>query len=713
MLIMLSLLSAHSQRQITDSLKQILSKNIHDSTRIQILLALSDLYSETDADTAISYVNLARNIADTKGLLEYLPSVLRRNAIILVVMGDYVTSTEYLRQALRDNTGHTRFCKKERALCYNLLGVIFDYQSNIDSTLYYYFKSLDIFKELNEPTGIAVRHNNIGTLYLGMGNYPLALKYYFETLRISPSYARAAQNIGKAYSLMNEPSKAKEYLLLSLKLYRESKEPENTGVAYVNEELGNLYSAAGKSDSAIYYLKNALRINEKAQHNNGIAQDHYYFGLHFKNVNNWNQAMYEANLAIYLHQQGDEKIGIAESTLLKAEVLLKLSRIPEALQSCLSGLALSKEIKSLELQRGFLLLLSDIYASQKNFPLAYSYFLQLVAIKDSINSKEKIKQVANMEALYENDKKEKELAVVRAEKLTADAQLSEQQTRSTLLIVGLSLVSLVLATGIFFYIALRKNRKTLELKNLELHKLNQTKDRFFAIVGHDLRGPITSFSGINDLLNWYISKNDFANLKTIGGKITQSVRQLDTLLNNLLNWAMSQTDTMPYRPEPLQLSQLTKECYGYFEHSLEVKQLTFIEETANDLFVYADKNALASVFRNLLSNAIKFTPHHGTIKISSFVEGDSIWVEITDTGIGLHEDKLKSIFKLSEDKTTSGTMGEKGTGLGLVLCHDYALLNKGVISVESELGKGTTFKFSVPIFEPKELKQIKEEMLHG
>jgi signal transduction histidine kinase len=101
--------------------------------------------------------------------------------------------------------------------------------------------------------------------------------------------------------------------------------------------------------------------------------------------------------------------------------------------------------------------------------------------------------------------------VVRAEKLTPDAQLSEQQTRSILSIVGLSLVSLVLLAGIFFCIGLRKNRRTLALKNAELLKLNQTKYRFFAIVGHDLRGPITSCSGINDLLNWYISKTIWNN----------------------------------------------------------------------------------------------------------------------------------------------------------------------------------------------------------
>jgi signal transduction histidine kinase len=202
-------------------------------------------------------------------------------------------------------------------------------------------------------------------------------------------------------------------------------------------------------------------------------------------------------------------------------------------------------------------------------------------------------------------------------------------------------------------------------------------------------------------------------VKAFGWKITQSVHQLDTLLNNLLNWAMSQTDAVPYRPEPLQLKQLVKECYGYFQHSLEVKHIELTDEVTDDLFVFADKNALASVLRNLLSNAIKFTPLKGEVKISAQLLGNLIWVDISDTGVGLSEEKIKTIFALAEDKTTTGTSGEKGTGLGLLLCADYVRLNKGTIKVASKEGEGTVFSFSIPSFQPKELQLIKQEMING
>jgi signal transduction histidine kinase len=634
-------------------------------------------------------------------------------AIANVVKGDYETSTSFLHQAIRQfPADSSRFMIKERALAYNLLGVILSYQSKNDSALYYYFKSLEVFIKLNEKVGIAGRYNNIANVYRDAGNYPLALKYFFDSFKINLD-ARTAQNIGKTYVLMGEKERAKSYLRMALILYDQDDELDNTGVAYVNEELGNLYSSAGKPDSAIFYLTRALRINERAQHQNGIAQDHYYFGLHYKNNSMWNLAKAEAEKAIQIHKAGDEKFGIAESMLLLAQSEHQLRQNNQALTHALEGKTLAQSINAKDLQKGFLELLTLIYESGKDFDRAYAYSRQLNQLKDSINNEEKIKQVANMEALYENDKKEKELALVRAQKLATDAQLGEEETKATFLIVGLGLATIVLVVGAIAFMALRKSRRLLQMKNEELRKLNQTKDRFFAIVGHDLRGPITSFSGINDLLNWHISKNDLEKVKAFGSKITQSARQLDTLLNNLLSWAMSQTDAVPYRPEPIQLRQLTQECFGFFQHSLELKQIQFSDRTTDEVFVFADKNALATVLRNLLSNAIKFTPVNGAITLNARLAADFAWIDVSDTGVGLPKEKMTTLFTLSENKTTSGTSGEKGTGLGLMLCAEYVALNKGTIKVESEVGKGTVFSFSTPSFQPKELQELKKEMIHG
>ena len=701
LLIVVGFYEAKAQGKLADSLHQVLTQNITDTTRVKVLLELSRFYAEVNADSALRNANEARKIVELNELNRYLPSVLRNIAVIKVVQGDYLTATFYLHQAIsKCNADSSRYLRREKAFAYNLLGVIVDYQSDYDSALFYYFKSLNQFKSLNDQLGVMDRYNNIAVAYQHLSNYPLALKYLLLGLENAPdnkSTARLVQNLGEIYLEMNERTKAKEALLKALRLYNyDEDEPDNTGEAYVNEKLGILYSSAGKADSAVYHFTNALRINVKAQHKNGIAQDYYYFGIHYKNNNQWLEVVKAAKLAIDIHLQGGEKFGIAESTLLLAEGQYKLNRFDEALNNALQGITLSKEIGAKQLQKGYLELLVDISASKQNFSKGLDYSRQLNLLKDSINNEEKIKQVANMEALYENDQKEKELALVRAQKLAADTQLDAEETKGTLLIVGLGLVTLMLLLGTFSYLALKRNRKILELKNEELKKLNQTKDRFFAIVGHDLRGPITSFSGINDLLNWYISKNDMEKVKTFGVKITQSVRQLDTLLNNLLNWAMSQTNAVPYRPEPLQLNQLVKECYGYFQHSLEVKQVELTDETVDDLFVFADKNALSSVFRNLLSNAIKFSNAGKNIYLEVRRQKNRVKIVIQDEGPGISADEQQMLFRKFQTLSAKPTAGERSTGLGLSIVKAIVERHGGNISVSSRHGEGTEFVVRIP-----------------
>jgi signal transduction histidine kinase len=701
------------QPKTRDSLRSILSsETLNDLTRIRVLLELAEKYTDVHPDTTLLICKEATLVVGSRKPPPcYVAALLRVQGSVFVTKGKYDSAKLFMKQAIvKINGGEDRASKRELGKDLNGLGSVLESLGTYDSALHCYKAALKIFEELGDTIQIINTWSNMGMTHEFVTNYPLAIQYHLKALGAAtathPNYPKLLYNTARMHFFKKEFAQAKKKLHQALQLYQKN---DNNRVyeGYTSSNLGIVYSVTEMPDSALLYLRHALRLHLKIGNQDALGEIHYAFAFHFKNQKDWNNVLSEAKILMELAGRRNSAYGRAHAFYLMSEANDKMGRRNQAILDAKKGLALAKEVNTKFVQRGLLQLLSDCYASQKNFPLAYSYSQQLIAITDSINNEEKIRQVANMEALYENDKKEKEIAVVRAEKLTADAQLNEQQTRSTLLIVGLSLVSLLLATGIFFYIALRKNRKTLELKNAELLKLNQTKDRFFAIVGHDLRGPITSFSGINDLLNWYISKNDIEQLKSFGGKITQSVRQLDTLLNNLLNWAMSQTDVVPYKPEPLQLSQLTKECYGYFQHSLEVKQITLTDDTSDELFVFADKNALATVLRNLVSNAIKFTPANGTIKISAKTEGNFVWIEVRDSGVGLSEEKMKTIFTLSDCKSTSGTQGEKGTGLGLMLCADYVALNKGEIKVESKKGEGTVFRFSVPSFFPEELNKLK------
>ncbi|MEQ9299360.1 MAG: HAMP domain-containing sensor histidine kinase [Cyclobacteriaceae bacterium] len=230
----------------------------------------------------------------------------------------------------------------------------------------------------------------------------------------------------------------------------------------------------------------------------------------------------------------------------------------------------------------------------------------------------------------------------------------------------------------------------------ELEQLNATKDRFFGIIAHDLRNPVISFQGISRLIESYLKKGKTEKISELSDKIQQSVNNLNQLLDNLLNWASSQTSALPYHPEALPAKQIIDEAINLFSDTADAKQIAISNKVDMDIMIYADRNGVSTIFRNLINNALKFTPENGSIQIAAEQDGDNVKIVTTDNGVGIDQSKISSLFQLSNDKSTQGTSGEKGTGLGLVLCQEFAKVNKGLIWVESELQKGSSFYVSMP-----------------
>jgi len=230
----------------------------------------------------------------------------------------------------------------------------------------------------------------------------------------------------------------------------------------------------------------------------------------------------------------------------------------------------------------------------------------------------------------------------------------------------------------------------------ELEALNATKDHLFAIISHDLRKPALAFRGISKKVNFLIQQKEFNTLEQFGQSLENSAVALNTLLNNLLNWALKEKDILPYNPMPLNIQQVTKDIYESFVPLAQNKGIVLTVKIPEEVRVFTDPNAFHSIVRNLLDNAVKYTSSGGKIEISAMKVHQQVLLEVTDTGIGIAPNKLKTIFELEKNKSTKGTHGERGSGLGLNLVRDLVLLNKGEISVNSEKQRGTTFKILLP-----------------
>ncbi len=237
-------------------------------------------------------------------------------------------------------------------------------------------------------------------------------------------------------------------------------------------------------------------------------------------------------------------------------------------------------------------------------------------------------------------------------------------------------------------------QEQIEEKNKELEKINETKQKLFSIISHDLRSPIGQLKSSLDLVNrGYLSPEEF---KKITGNLSAEVDQLHSTLDNLLRWSISQFQGIVAKPEKVLLTDIIEnKAILFLKQSIENKQIRFHFENAA-LFVWADPDHLMLVFRNLLSNAIKYSYQNGNITIRVYAAGNTVVTEIEDNGMGMNEETKLAAFNPVSMVSNTGTSNEKGTGLGLKLCKEFIEKNNGQIWVESVENKGTTFYISLP-----------------
>lgn len=243
--------------------------------------------------------------------------------------------------------------------------------------------------------------------------------------------------------------------------------------------------------------------------------------------------------------------------------------------------------------------------------------------------------------------------------------------------------------------------KRLYESEMELKKLNASKDKLFSIIAHDLRSPFTSLIGMSDFLLEDIEEFSKDEIKNFVVKINESARNVFKLLENLLQWSKLQTGGLEFNPVKFDLFTVVFETINLLSPNAAQKGIKLVNEMDKEIYVVGDNNMVSSVVQNLISNAIKFSNADGVIKISNEDDDDYYYTKVEDSGIGMNNKDLMKLFRIDTHHTTLGTANEKGSGLGLVLCKELIEQNGGVINVKSELGKGTTFVFSLPKFKKK------------
>lgn len=255
--------------------------------------------------------------------------------------------------------------------------------------------------------------------------------------------------------------------------------------------------------------------------------------------------------------------------------------------------------------------------------------------------------------------------------------------------IGLFLLSLISTVGFLLLVK--------EKQDLKIQKLLRDRNQFFSIIAHDLRGPLGASVGLSEILAENIEDYSPEEAKEITEMLYQSNKNSYKLLENLLDWSQVQTGMMEYSPKRISLNTLIQENIELNQNAALNKNIILLFESIDFIEVEADKNMIDTIIRNLLTNAIKFTNKNGEIKVNLHRGPKNAVVSITDSGIGIPKDIKEKLFRTKGKITQRGTEDELGTGLGLLLCSEFVKKHKGEIWVESEFGKGSTFKFTLPL----------------
>lgn len=275
-------------------------------------------------------------------------------------------------------------------------------------------------------------------------------------------------------------------------------------------------------------------------------------------------------------------------------------------------------------------------------------------------------------------------------------ELSIFHKRQLLVLLTGLLVTILLFTLSVMQIRASIRTRQIGILNQQLEKLNADKDRFIAILSHDLKSPFTSILGFLELLKTGLRRYSIDQIENHVSIIDDSARNTFNLLQDLLMWTRAHTGKIPFNPEVILFKEKFNNTIVLLKTIADQKNISIEYGAPEDLKVFADKDMLKAVLRNLISNAIKFSSSGGTVKVMAEKHKNETVVSVSDNGVGIDPEIQNGIFDISQIKPSAGTAGEKGSGLGLILCREFVEIHGGRIWFTSEPGKGSTFYFSLP-----------------
>lgn len=599
--------------------------------------------------------------------------------------------SKYPQQSLNSGQEALRIAQsvndsKLQARAYNLMGVVYRNLGSYERAITSYKNALKIAESVDDSTQIAYSCNNIGGLYRLEGNNTIALEYILRALKIfennndKTGMAFCTINIGLIYRRQQNFIKALEYLNFTLKLRDEIH--DRAGKALALNLIAEIHSEQGDINGALdYYLaveKEYTAVDDKK----GLAATWGGIGNIYYDKKDYSKALQYRTKALDMAKKINYLEGLVNDYCSMGLIYARLGQFEKGDEFFKEAIKTAHGFKEIYSQIELNKYLSEFNEIKKNYPLAMTYLRKYQALKDSANKLDNIAMVTEMEAVYKAEKAERENAI-----LTKDIE-AEREQRNNWVVIALLVIVIAIVTYNRYH--------SKKIANEKLQELNAMKDKFFRIIAHDLKNPFSViFAYTETLLNEYKELSEDEKLSLLSD-IDKTSKQTYRLLENLLYWSQAQTGKMEFNPQNFDLSELIKQTFSLVNSAAKNKNIELTTNVDKSIEVYGDEEMLRLVLRNLVTNGIKFTNNGGRVSVFLSSSNGTKEICVDDTGIGISEEKLSGLFKIENVSKSEGTAGEKGTGLGLILCKEFVEKNGGEIRVESETGKGSKFIFTLP-----------------
>lgn len=596
--------------------------------------------------------------------------------------------------------------KVERLNTYYALG-----QASADSSdnlaIDFYLQGLALTDASTPPEKIAEFHYAIGGIQSRQSDFSEAstsLMRAFEiydSLGLTNEMGRVSLKIG---NLLWYQEKYEAALENYRRAYSYSQQSNDSLAA--NYALGNMaicLQSLGKYTEALKLHRRKLENSVSHRDSVGIAMAYFNIGASHFSLREYARAMQfyirASQLSRFMSRDARAKLysEIGQTCLARGQYQEAEEYLDRAFE-----LADQDDYKKIELE--VLFHAARLDSATGDFPDAYLTMKEYDALNREIMSEDIARETNLLESRFRTKLEKKEKEMLRKENALQKAIIDQSlRQRNIIMIfaVALFFLSVVL---VYFFLQYRKaNRKLsrnntlLEDQNNRLQNLNASMNRFFSIMAHDIKNPLSTTMGLCGVLHSRFSSLDEEKKLRYIRNIDDSMNYLYKLLENLLQWSRSKTDTMRFEPVLISAEELLDHASSLWGVTAAKKQIELTCKAETGLRIFADMDMISTVLRNLVNNALKYTPQGGKVRVTARkVPENKVRIEVSDTGTGIEPDIVADLFRIEKTVSREGLDGERGTGLGLILCKEFVERNNGTIGVESSPGKGSSFWVDIP-----------------